>query len=159
MDSLAKARKTVEKRLRQHDAIRQEVEWYKLEGTGGPGNILHKINAKGISRPTEMQAIKEMDEVPCVEIKTGKKASETIRRPEAWLHIYRLVVQEFGELAIRRYNGELYIKTCLALHISRASYYANKDSMLNLAVCAACQLGLVKIIDTLPGIGGYTDKC
>ena len=43
--------------------------------------------------------------------------------------------------------------------VGRASYYANKDSMLNLAVCAACQLGLVKIIDTLPGIGGYADKC
>jgi len=118
--------------------IRKAVAEYRDDPAKGSGGHA------GVSDPTAVQALNAVEEVYCITIGTGK-----LVYPERWLKVidqtYRWCDSLHAEIARRNFNGEPWVKTCMALHISRATRYNFADEVSQRAMLYAVQARLITI--------------
>lgn len=100
-----------------------------------------------ISKPTENMALNNMSELRAVTLDDGR----IVQKPESWLKVVEGVYNSLGQtekdVIHRRYwRKEPYEITIVDLAMSQAGYYFCLDTVRSLALAAACQLGLMKVI-------------
>ncbi len=100
-----------------------------------------------ISKPTENMALNNITELRAVTLDDGK----VVTKPEGWIKVVEGVYNTLGntekDVIRRRYwRNEPYEITIVDLNMSQAGYYFSLDSVRSLALAAACQLGLMKVI-------------
>ena len=133
----------IEYMIRHEKQIAEAVEEARLSVFGQP-----EIPGGGsaISKPTEAMAIRLADELREVDVD-----GRPVEWPERWLKVISAVRDWCGQDTIReeifrrRYSGEGYIRTCLALHIAQATYSVIMFEIRNYALQCACQMQLVKV--------------
>lgn len=100
-----------------------------------------------ISKPTEAMALNNLSELRAVALDDGK----VVTKPESWLKVIDGVYSAVGEaekdIIRRRYwKKEPYEISIVDLNMSQAGYYFALDSVRAMALAAACQMGLMKVI-------------
>lgn len=100
-----------------------------------------------VSDPTAIEGIRLATELKQVTLYDGV----VVRHPERWMRVVRGVYDKLDDLekrVIRRkYNNEDYKTTMTELNIDTNTYYHIVNRARTLSKMAACQLGLIKVIE------------
>ena len=150
--------KRIEKNFKLYPSIKKHYELaifdYRVGNnkTGGSdGNAL-------INDPTANRAIKmaEPPAIPAILIPTKNdsiKQELKIRQPLKWINLFEFVQRYAQHDSIsqkifhaRYVKDELFTKTIVYLNISQSKYYYVKDELMMVALAAACESKLVKIM-------------
>lgn len=141
----SKQQKIIETMLRRECDIRLAVKQYRCDRAGG-GNA---ARLGVISDPTANEALRNIEPIKRVTLADGT----TIERPEDWLMIIDSAYAQFADnntmleaLQMRFRRGVYYKSVCRRFHISEGSFYFGVRTMMNFALAAACQLGLVSVL-------------
>jgi len=122
-------------------AIRQARESTRSGHSGG--SCGHAF----VSDPTAIEGIRLATELKQVTLYDGV----VVRHPERWMRVVRGVYDKLDDLekrVIRRkYSNEDYKTTMTELNIDTNTYYHIVNRARTLSKMAACQLGLIKVIE------------
>lgn len=129
--------------LREIQRLVDEARQEPYSGGHSGGSAGHAF----VSDPTANAAIRAADELQSVRLNDGF----VVRRPETWLEVVRQVyagVPSFERDVMQTYfSGCDRIATSEQYHISEATVYFYRGELLASMVAAACQAGLVYVID------------
>ena len=143
--------RTWEFMIRNEKKIREAVAEARASKGGRSGGA-----ASGhcfIPDPTAKEAIRHVDEIPCVELDGGG----LVEWPERWLRVIDAVrswcESNFlrREILRRRYAGESWVTTCAEItashgkHLTESRYRRVLAGICNFAVRCAAQMQVVKI--------------
>lgn len=145
-DTMKRAYSTVKHVLYHLKEIVQLVDEARKESYGG-GHTGGSSGHAFISDPTANAAIKAVDELKSVVLSDGY----VVRKPETWINVVTKVyegVPSFERAVMQTYFGcDDRIATSEKYHISEATVYFYRGELLASMVAAACQAGLVYVID------------
>lgn len=142
----------VEKMLYLTKAIRKSVKDIRAEQGAKKGHTGGTNGGAYISDTTANCAIRNVTPIKSVNIIDNRGKTLTICQPERWLEVYDKVYLKQNALGkkvmrSRYWQGERYIKTCLDNDISKDVYYAELDNIYCLSLAAACEIGVVSVIE------------
>lgn len=126
--------------------IKRAVRLARENVTGG-----HSGGSNGhafVSDPTALEGIRLATELKQVTLSDGV----VIKRPERWLRLVSGVYEALDDIsrrvATRKYHRrESWKATTVELGIDRNTYYTIVNDVRTLAKMAACQLGLIRVIE------------
>lgn len=131
--------------MRNEKKIREAVEEARASKRSRTGGT--PTGHAYISDPTAGEAIRNAEELNFVEIEGGGR----VEWPERWLRVIDAVRAWCEPDAIRveilrrRYSGESYIITCMAIHISERRYHDILFQLRSYALQCAAQMQVVKV--------------
>jgi hypothetical protein len=126
--------------------IKRAVRLARENVTGG-----HSGGSNGhafVSDPTALEGIRLATELKQVTLSDGV----VIKRPERWLRLVSGVYEALDDISRRvatckYHRRESWKATTVELGIDRNTYYTIVNDVRTLAKMAACQLGLIKVIE------------
>lgn len=126
--------------------IKRAVRLARENVTGG-----HSGGSNGhafVSDPTALEGIRLATELKQVTLPDGV----VIKRPERWLRLVSGVYEVLDDISRRvatckYHRRESWKTTTVELGIDRNTYYTIVNDVRTLAKMAACQLGLIKVIE------------
>ncbi|WP_298762681.1 hypothetical protein [uncultured Megasphaera sp.] len=102
---------------------------------------------KWISDPTASAAIDRATELPSVVLSDGSE----VPYPERWVKVVKATYTHLDSLQqkvfVIRYIKRLSWKECASLNISRDTFYNLLNDAVMFAKLAACQLGVMRVIE------------
>ena len=126
--------------------IKRAVRLARENVTGG-----HSGGSNGhafVSDPTALEGIRLATELKQVTLSDGV----VIKRPERWLRLVSGVYEVLDDISRRVATGKYHRReswkaTTVELGIDRNTYYTIVNDVRTLAKMAACQLGLIRVIE------------
>ena len=125
--------------------IKKAIKEARLD-SGAPGKVGGRHGHAFVSDPTAVQGIKNATELKCVFLYNG----ELVYNPEKWIQVIEATYKNLKEkekIIRLRYQGYNQVYICNECYVSRRVYYMILERARNFAIAAACQLGLIKVIE------------
>lgn len=137
----------IEQILYRENSIRDAVKEYRIDSPRP--DTAGSIKSKGTtSSPTEVKALKNLIEIPCVTLHDGF----SVRRPEKWLDVIDATYHYFDyddvsrkAFAMRYRQNKNYIQITAELGLNPSTFYRTIEKGQDFAIAVACQLGLIRI--------------